>query len=181
MFVIKWFIQQSGRGYKIKNCKYGVYLSAPNGQMGTVVGASETPMVWTMLRTHAGFLIQYGEEDSVIDMRFGTTNQEDVMVLWKSDGCPDARRWSFEHMSNDTGGEKVDPIEDESEIGRLKRELAKQRAQLVLKDHEIAEKDQQLAEQASLLSRRETLNKDNTLAEIRKEIKELHEVVQVRG
>ncbi|KAG9121392.1 hypothetical protein FRC07_002674, partial [Ceratobasidium sp. 392] len=76
--------------------------------------------------------------------------------------------------SDDAGEKEADPIEGESKIGQLRRELAEQRAQLVLRDQEIAEKDQQLAEQAVLLSQRESLDKDRTLAEIRKEIGELH-------
>ncbi|KAG8754081.1 hypothetical protein FRC12_011322 [Ceratobasidium sp. 428] len=53
-----WLIQYSGRGYKIKNRQYGVYLFACSNKESTVVGASETPMVWTLLRTQAGFIIQ---------------------------------------------------------------------------------------------------------------------------
>jgi hypothetical protein len=53
---MKWFIQRSGRGYKIKNSQYGVYLAASSIKEGTVVGASETPTIWTLLRTQAGFV-----------------------------------------------------------------------------------------------------------------------------
>jgi hypothetical protein len=51
----KWIIQLLGRGYKIKNHKYGVYLAAPGDKLGTIVGISETPTVWTLVRTQAGF------------------------------------------------------------------------------------------------------------------------------
>ncbi|KAG9100939.1 hypothetical protein FRC06_003506 [Ceratobasidium sp. 370] len=159
----------------IKNCQYEVYLAASSGQIGTVVGTSKTPTIWNFIRTHAGFAIQYGEEDSVIDLHYGADQVENIISLWKSDGLPDARRWRFERMSDDTGGEEADVVEEE--VDCLRRELAEKMEQLVLKDQEIARKDQRLAEQAAL--RESSQDLDKRLAELHEKIEELQQLSKV--
>ncbi|KAG8744208.1 hypothetical protein FRC10_010570 [Ceratobasidium sp. 414] len=57
------------------------------------------------------------------------------------------RRWIFERIGDDTGGEAADAIKDEVE--RLKRELEAKSEQFA---KELAKKDQQLAEQARTIS-----------------------------
>jgi hypothetical protein len=67
--------------------------------MGTIVGASETPTVWMLLRTHSGFAsvnipaidfglmaevlnrIQYGDEDRVIDLHNGSGSDGNIVCI----------------------------------------------------------------------------------------------------
>ncbi|KAG8720089.1 hypothetical protein FRC08_001190 [Ceratobasidium sp. 394] len=152
-----WVIQYSGRGYKIKNCRHGVYLFASSSKEGSVVGAAATPTVWTLLRTQAGFVIQYEEEDRAVNLHFASGGDNNVLLLWKSGDCPPHRRWKFEQISDDTGGEVAETIENE--VDRLKRELGERNAQLEEKDaqlalqtEELAKKDRQLAEKDRTLA-----------------------------
>ncbi|KAG8747438.1 hypothetical protein FRC10_001109 [Ceratobasidium sp. 414] len=114
-------------------------------------------MVWTLLRTEAGFTIQYEEEDSVVNLHHASavdgnvvSGQFDVhLLLCKSGDCPPHRRWKFEHISDDTGGEIDETIENE--VDCLKRELGEKNAQLALQTEELTKKDQQLAEKDRML------------------------------
>ncbi|KAG9118365.1 hypothetical protein FRC07_007147 [Ceratobasidium sp. 392] len=144
-----WIVQHSGRGFKIKNRQYGRYLSPPNQKYGAIVGTSETPMVWILLRTHVGLAIQCGETDYVIDLHSGLSHHGNVVLLWPSGELSNNRRWIFERISDDTGGEVADTIENE--IDRLKHELQAKNAQLALQAEELAKKDQQWAEQSQTL------------------------------
>ncbi|KAG8694217.1 hypothetical protein FRC08_008626 [Ceratobasidium sp. 394] len=140
-----WFIQYSGRGYKIKNRQHGVYLAASTNKSGTIVGTSLTPTVWNLMRTHAGFAIQYGEADLFIDLHYGFPNDGNVVMLWGSGDLPERRRWMFDRISDDTGGEIVDTNKDE--IDHLKQQLEMKDAQLALQAEELSKlKDQLLAE-----------------------------------
>ncbi|KAG9076550.1 hypothetical protein FS749_011629, partial [Ceratobasidium sp. UAMH 11750] len=144
-----WILQYSGRGYKIKNRQYGGYLAAPTSKHATIVGAGDTPTVWTLLRTHVGFAVQCGESDQVIDLHTGLSHDGNVVLLWPSDDLPDNRRWIFEWVSEDTGGETPDIIDDE--VNRLKHELEEKDAQLRRLTEELAKKNQQLTEQGQTL------------------------------
>ncbi|KAG9119190.1 hypothetical protein FRC07_005934 [Ceratobasidium sp. 392] len=145
-----WIVQHSGRGFKIKNRQYSRYLSVPNNKHATIVGASETPTVWTLLKTHAGLAIQCGETDYVIDLHTGLSHDGNVVLLWPSEQLSDNRRWMFERISEDVGGEVADTIEDE--IDCLKREIKAKNAQIALQADELAKKDRQLAEQSQTLA-----------------------------
>ncbi|KAG8685060.1 hypothetical protein FRC11_011185, partial [Ceratobasidium sp. 423] len=138
---IKWYIQRSGRGYKIKNVQYGVYLSPHSIQpkYGTVIGTSPShgPVDWSLMRTHDGFVIQYGEEDKSIDLHYGRTDAGNPMHLWSLSPQDDQKRWKFERISEDVGGEVAETVEDR--IAVLSEQLQK-------KDEEIAEKDRLLAQ-----------------------------------
>ncbi|KAG9083305.1 hypothetical protein FS749_006139, partial [Ceratobasidium sp. UAMH 11750] len=71
-----WFIQYSGRGHKIKNRQH----------------------VWNLMRTHAGFAIQYGGADLFIDLHYGFPNDGNVVMLWGSGDLPERRRWMFDRI-----------------------------------------------------------------------------------
>ncbi|KAG9118792.1 hypothetical protein FRC07_006514, partial [Ceratobasidium sp. 392] len=144
----RWIIQYSGRGYKIKNSKYDVYLTAPSNKYATIVAASKTPTIWGLMRTHAGFAIHpYGEDDLFVDLHYGWSAGGNVCMLWGTGDLPEGRRWTFDHISNDTSGEASDDIEDE--VVRLKRELEMKDAQLAHQATELAKlKDKRLVEQA---------------------------------
>ncbi|KAG8796172.1 hypothetical protein FRC12_003763 [Ceratobasidium sp. 428] len=147
----RWFVQRSGRGYKIKNCQFSRYLSAPNNKNATIVGAAEAPVVWCLLRTHAGFAIQFEETDHALDLHYGLTKEGNIVSLWPSGDFGEHRRWIFEHINDDTGGEAPDTIQDE--VDRLKSELEAKNAQLELQAQELARlKDQKLVEQGQALS-----------------------------
>ncbi|KAG8796163.1 hypothetical protein FRC12_003754 [Ceratobasidium sp. 428] len=145
-----WFVQHSGNGYKIKNRQYGLYLSVPNDRHATIVGASKTFTRWILMRTHIGFAIQCGESDQVIDLHTALTHEGNVVLLWPSGGLGPNRMWIFEHLSDDTGGEAADTVEDE--VNYLKGELEKKNAQLAIQAEELASKDRQLAEQSHALA-----------------------------
>ncbi|KAG8715700.1 hypothetical protein FRC08_010256 [Ceratobasidium sp. 394] len=139
----RWFVQYLGRGYKIKNCQYGSYLAAPSSKEATVVGISDIPTTWSLIRTHAGFVsIQYGEEDRVIDLHHAIPHDCNILQLWNLWDCPAHRRWNFERISDDTGGEIAETIEDQ--VKQLTQELMEKNERLALQAEELAEKDRML-------------------------------------
>ncbi|KAG8715699.1 hypothetical protein FRC08_010255 [Ceratobasidium sp. 394] len=83
-------------------------------------------------------------------MHHGSAEDDNVLLLWSSEECPPHRRWKFEHISDDTGGEVADTIENE--VDRLKHELGEKNAQLALQAEELEKKDQQLAEKDRMLA-----------------------------
>ncbi|KDN51131.1 hypothetical protein RSAG8_00760, partial [Rhizoctonia solani AG-8 WAC10335] len=82
----QWYIQRSGRGYKIKNVKHGVYLAlhSPQHPFASVIGTSLShgPVDWSFMRTHDGFSIQYEEEDLSIDLHRGLAGWGNPVSTW---------------------------------------------------------------------------------------------------
>ncbi|CAE6472217.1 unnamed protein product [Rhizoctonia solani] len=149
----QWYIQRSGRGYKIKNVKYGIYLVPHSAQptYATVIGTSpnHAPMDWTFLRTHDGFSIQYGEGDYTIDLHCGLDTWGNPMHLWNIAPQDPAKQWKLERISDNVGGEVAETVEDR--IAVLNDRLRKKEIEIATKDAEIAAKDRLLARQAQEL------------------------------
>ncbi|CAE6385184.1 unnamed protein product [Rhizoctonia solani] len=146
----QWYIQRSGRGYKIKNVKHGVYLAlhTPQHPFASVIGASSRhgPADWSFLRTHDGFSIQYGEEDLSIDLHRGLDVWGNPMHLWATAPQAPAQRWKLQQIDDDVGGEVAETVEDR---------IAVLNTQLQLKDIEIATRDANIAAKDQLLARKE--------------------------
>ncbi|KDN51128.1 hypothetical protein RSAG8_00757, partial [Rhizoctonia solani AG-8 WAC10335] len=173
----QWHIQRSGRGYKIKNAKHHVYLVPHSAQpnYGTVIGTSLThgPVDWSFVRTHDGFSIQYGEELKSIDLHCGLDTSGNPVGaetlshkqspraihlihipkihLWGLTPQDPAKRWNFEWISDDVGGEAAETVEDRITVlyDQLQRKdigMATKNAELVAKDQLLARKDQELQE-----------------------------------
>ncbi|CUA70056.1 hypothetical protein RSOLAG22IIIB_00401 [Rhizoctonia solani] len=146
----QWYIQRSGKGYKIKNVKHGVYLAlhSPQHPFASVIGTSSIhgPVDWSLMRTHDGFSILYGEEDLSIDLHCGLANWANPLHLWDTAPQDPSKRWKFERISDDVGGEIAETVEDR--IAVLNDQLRK-------KDIEIATRDAKLAAKDQLLVRKE--------------------------
>ncbi|KAB5594644.1 hypothetical protein CTheo_1966 [Ceratobasidium theobromae] len=196
----QWYLQRSGRGYKIKNMKYGVYLATGGSKYGSPIGTSPVPTSWTLMRTHEGYSIQYGDEDKVVDLHYGLDFEGNVMHIRPVGGSPAHRRWKFEHIrfvgfsglihyysilkanSDDVGGEEAETIEDQVE--HLHQQLRAKNIQIALKDAELASKDRQLAQQkrelqAALRSRSEGQSQllQAKIAELHQRVGELEQLV----
>ncbi|CUA70053.1 hypothetical protein RSOLAG22IIIB_00398 [Rhizoctonia solani] len=145
----QWYIQRSGRGYKIKNVKHDVYLTphSTRPNYGTVIGTSRVhgPVDWTFVRTHDGFSIQYGEELKLIDLHYGLDVNGNSMHLWSLSPQDAAKRWKFEWISDDVGGEVAENVEDR--IATLCDQLQRKEIEIATKNAELAARDQLLARQ----------------------------------
>lgn len=150
----QWVLQSSGRGYKIKNVKYDVYLAVPSSTLNTVVGTSPKPTTWHLMRTHEGFCIQYGDENRVVDLHHGLDCYGNVLQLWGWSGNS-SRRWSFERISDEVGNEVADSVEDQ--VTSLREQLQTQATthhlEKVALEQQLAAKEQDL--QAALQSQLE--------------------------
>ncbi|CAE6443293.1 unnamed protein product [Rhizoctonia solani] len=187
---IEWYVQRSGRGYKIKNVKHGVYLSSYSTQPknATPVGTSANhgPVDWYILRTHDGFVIQYGEKEMAIDLHYGLDKSGNPMHLWTTSPQLTHHRWKFERIGDDVGGEVAETIEDRITV--LSEQLHKKDIEIATRDAEItaterllARKEQEL--QNALQSRREVPPKviQGQLAEMRNKIEDLKYLVESCG
>ncbi|CAE7078630.1 unnamed protein product [Rhizoctonia solani] len=140
-----WHIQRFGKGYKIKNAMYNVYLSAPCSRLGTVVETSTRPTMWNLVRSHDGFAIQYGEEDGIIDLHGGHNTIASALYLASLDGIwLDPRRWNFVRRSDSVGGEIPETVEDQ--VDHLRRQIALNYAEIATKDRQIAEQQREIQE-----------------------------------
>ncbi|KAL5636776.1 hypothetical protein ACGC1H_000673 [Rhizoctonia solani] len=145
-------------GLKIKNVKHGVYLVPHSTQPknGTVIGASpnEGLKAWSIMRTHDGFTIEYGEDGIEIDLHYGLDKWSNTMHLWNtSPNCP-SHRWKFERISNDVGGEVAETVKDR--IAALSNQLQRAGIEIAAKDRLLAQKEQELQKvQKALKPRRE--------------------------
>ncbi|CAE6466801.1 unnamed protein product [Rhizoctonia solani] len=162
----QWYIQRSGQGYKFKNVKHSVYLSPHSAQPkhGTTIWGSPShgPVDWTLMRTHEGFLIQYGEEESAIDLHYGLDKTGNPMSLWAVRPQDSAKRWKFERISDDVGGEIAETVEDR--IAVLSDQVRKKDVEIATKDAEIVTKDRLLAQ------------KEKEVQELREALQTHHEV-----
>ncbi|KAG8727421.1 hypothetical protein FRC11_013250 [Ceratobasidium sp. 423] len=142
----QWYIQRSGRDYKIKNIKYGLYLASLSAQPkhGTTIGASPSrgSVDWSMLRTHDGFAIQYGDEDMSITSHYGLDVAENPLFLWNTAPQDSSKRWKFEKISDGVGGEVAETTEDR--IAVLRGQLRKKDSEIAIKDQLLAQKEQEL-------------------------------------
>ncbi|KAL5636782.1 hypothetical protein ACGC1H_000676 [Rhizoctonia solani] len=186
----QWYIQYSGRGYKIKNVKYGVYLSSYSTQPknATPVGTSAEhgPVDWYILRTHEGFVIQYGEKEMAIDLHYGLDKPGNPMHLWCTMPQLTHQRWKFERIGDDVGGEVAETIEDRittlsEQLHKKDVELAIRAAEIIAKERLLTRKDQEL--QNALHSHREVPPKaiQGQLAEMRDKIEDLRYLVESCG
>ncbi|KAJ1308805.1 hypothetical protein OPQ81_004493 [Rhizoctonia solani] len=178
---------RSGRGYKIKNVKHGIYLVPHSSQPkhATAIGASPNRGLadWTFIRTHDGFSIQYGEEDMSIDLHHGLDKHGNPMHLWSVSPQDSAKRWKLERISDDVGCEVAETVEDRAT--NLRHQLQKKDIELATKDMEIAAKDRLLVQkeqelQDALRSRREVSPKviQAQLAELRGKIAGLESLMK---
>ncbi|CAE6385171.1 unnamed protein product [Rhizoctonia solani] len=158
----QWYLQHSGRGFKIKNVKHHVYLVPHSAQpnYGTVIGTSIThgPVDWSLVRTHDGFSIQYGEELKSMDLHYGLDTSGNPLSihilpihLWGLTPQDSAKRWKFEWIrsSDDVGGEAAETVEDRitvlcDQLQRKDIEIATKNAELAAKDRLLALKEQAL-------------------------------------
>ncbi|KAL5636779.1 hypothetical protein ACGC1H_000675 [Rhizoctonia solani] len=151
----QWYIQRSGRGYKIKNVKHGVYLAlhSPQHPFASVIGTSSRhgSVDWSLMRTHDGFTIQYGDEDLSIDLHLGLDAWGNPMHLWGMAPQDPGKRWKFQRIDDDVGGEVAETVEDR---------IAVLNSQLQLKDVEIATRDANIAAKDQLLARKEQALED---------------------
>ncbi|CAE6487901.1 unnamed protein product [Rhizoctonia solani] len=181
----KWYIQRSGRGYKIKNVKRGVYLAPHSAQPthGTIVGTSPShgPADWNFMRTHDGFAIQYGDEDLSISLHYGMDKPGTPMLLWNVTPQDSFKRWKFDRIGDEVGGEVAETVEDR--IAALTDKLREKEKEIAAKDRLLAQKGQEL--RAALQSHHEVprrmLTIGSQLAELRDEIEGLMSLVGPRG
>ncbi|CAE7078650.1 unnamed protein product [Rhizoctonia solani] len=143
----QWYIQRSGRGYKIKNVMHGVYLAlhSPQHPFASVIGTSSShgSVDWSFMRTHDGFSIQYGEEDLTINLHRGLDVWGNPLHLWGIGPQDPSNRWKLEHISDDVGGEVAETVEDR--IAVLSDQLRKKDIELAAWETKMSEKDQLLA------------------------------------
>ncbi|CAE6509452.1 unnamed protein product [Rhizoctonia solani] len=185
----QWYIQRSGRGYKFKNVKHGVYLASYSTQPknATPIGTSMThgPVDWYILRTHEGFVIQYGEKEMAVDLHYGLDKSGNPMHLWCTMPQLAHQRWKFERVSDDVGGGVAETIEDR--ITALSEQLHKKDVDIAVRDAEItvlgrllAQKEQELqdATQGSRKVPPEVVQVQ--LAEMRNKVEDLRYLVEVR-
>ncbi|KDN51133.1 hypothetical protein RSAG8_00762, partial [Rhizoctonia solani AG-8 WAC10335] len=187
--------KSTGRGYKIKNVKYGLYLTPHSTQPenGTVIGASpnQPPKTWSIMRTHDGFTIEYGEDGVEIDLPYGLDKLSNTMHLWFILPNSSSHRWKFEKLSDEVGGEAAETFEDR--IAALSDQLQKAGVEIAAKDQLLAQKEQELQTakdqllaqkeqelQSALKSRREVPVKaiEAQLAELRQKIEGLEFLVK---
>ncbi|KAH7343643.1 hypothetical protein B0J17DRAFT_185043 [Rhizoctonia solani] len=187
---IKWYVQRSGRGYKIKNVKHGVYLSSYSTQPknATPVGTSPShgPVDWYFLRTHEGFAIQYGEQEVAIDLHYGLDKGGNPMHLWITSPQHPHQRWKFERISDDVGGEVAETTEDRItvltyQLHKKAAEIAANNAEIEARERLLARKEQEL--QDALQSHREVPPQiiQDQLAEMRNKIEDLKYLVESCG
>ncbi|CAE6343504.1 unnamed protein product [Rhizoctonia solani] len=188
----QWYIQHSGRGYKIKNVKHGLYLTPHSAQptYGTAIGTSSIhgPVDWVFMRTHDGFAIQYGEEEKAIDLFYGLDNAENSMHLLDIVPQYHNRRWKLERIGDGVGGEVAETVEDRiitlsEQLQKQNIEIAKKNAEIAAKDRLLARKlqeEQKLRDAFNKLSYSGTLSKtiQAQLAEVRERIEGLESLVE---
>lgn len=185
-----WYVQRSGRGYKIKNVKHGVYLSSYSTQPknATPVGTSPShgPVDWYFLRTHEGFAIQYGEQEVAIDLHYGLDKGGNPMHLWITSPQHPHQRWKFERISDDVGGEVAETTEDRItvltyQLHKKAAEIAAKNAEIEARERLLARKEQEL--QDALQSHREVPPQiiQDQLADMRNKIEDLKYLVESCG
>ncbi|CAE6487906.1 unnamed protein product [Rhizoctonia solani] len=179
-----WYVQRSGRGYKIKNVKHGVYLSSysTKPKNATLIGTSPRhgPVDWYILRTHDGFVIQYGETEMAIDLYHALAEPHNVLYLWDTSPQAAHHRWKFERINDDVGGEVAETVDDRITV--LTDQLRKKDVEIAKRDAELlAQKEQELRD--TLQSRRGVPPKiiRDRLAEIRNKIEDLTYLVEACG
>ncbi|CEL59699.1 hypothetical protein RSOLAG1IB_03632 [Rhizoctonia solani AG-1 IB] len=186
----QWYIQRSGRGYKIKNVKYSVYLSSYSAKPknATPIGTSPShgPTDWYILRTHDGFMIEYGETEMAVDLHYGYDAPGNPMHLWSTLPQNTAQRWKFERVSDDVGGELEETVEDRitALCDQLREKdviIATRDAEITMKDRLLAQKERELWD--ALQSRREVPPRviQGQLAEMRLKIDDMRYLVESCG
>lgn len=169
----QWFVQNSGGGYKFKNCQHGLYLAVPSTDIHTLVYASRFPMTWVLLKSGDCYIVQYADNNRVLDLHFGWATNGNELHIWPADNNGN-KTWRFERMGDDTGEELPDVFRKEGD--RLKQELNAKNQELAETRKEVAQKDRELAEQSALLSR----HKD-TIRQLEQDLKaKAEELVQAR-
>ncbi|CAE7078610.1 unnamed protein product [Rhizoctonia solani] len=133
---------------------------------------------WSIMRTHDGFTIQYGEEKVEIDLHYGLDRWSNMLHLLDTAPNIPNRRWKFEKIrsSDEVGGEVVENLEDQ--VAALSEQLRKAGAEIAAKDRLLVQKERELQE--ALKARRELPVKviESQLAELRQKIEGLEYLVK---
>ncbi|KAF8607890.1 hypothetical protein BDV93DRAFT_603647 [Ceratobasidium sp. AG-I] len=169
----QWFVQNSGGGYKLKNCQHGFYLAVPSTDIHTLVYASRFPMTWVLLKSGDCYIVQYADNNRVLDLHFGWASNGNEIHIWPADSNGN-KTWRFERISDDSGEELPEVFRKEG--SRLKQELDTKNQELVEMRKKLTEKDQSLVEKSSVLSRQEA-----TIRQLEQDLKaKAEELAQVR-
>jgi len=150
----KWFVQGSGSGYKLKNCQHGSYLAVSSTDIHSLVYASRFPTTWVLLKSGDCYIVQYADNNRVLDLHFGWGTNGNEIHIWPADNNGN-KTWRFEHISDDTGEELPEVFRKEGD--RLKHDLDAKTQELAEMKKGLAEKDRALAEQNALLSRQKDI------------------------
>ncbi|KAG8742109.1 hypothetical protein FRC12_015432 [Ceratobasidium sp. 428] len=154
----KWFVQSSGDGYKFKNCQHGNYLAVSSTDMHALVYASRFPTTWVLLKTNDGYLVQYADNNRVLDLHYGWKNNGNEIHIWPA-GDNANKMWKFEHLSDETGEEL--PASFKMQGDRLTQDLYAQTQDLAQKGQRIASLERELVDQ-----RREVEEKAQAIAKM---------------
>lgn len=131
----QWFLQESGDGYIFKNRRHGSFLSVAHTSMHARVYSSRYPTTWVLRRRGDHYLIQYPDNNLVLDLHFGKADDGNKIHLQPGDDLL-CKTWKLELLSNHTG---ETPPQVNGEVNRLEEEIN------ALQD-KISEKDEALAQ-----------------------------------
>lgn len=146
----QWFLQRSGAGFRFQNRRHGTFLSVSSTDVQSLVYASRFPTTWIFLKRGDSYLIQYADNDRVLDLHNGwATNGNEIHIRQGDETL--CKIWRLERLSDDTGEVLPDIFQEEG--ARLKRELHDKTESLSLKELELAEQREDVAEKTRELTR----------------------------
>ncbi|KAG9121573.1 hypothetical protein FRC07_002414 [Ceratobasidium sp. 392] len=169
-----WFVQRSGAGYRIRNCMSGLYLvvsETTDTRPPAKVFCGRYPTTWELnqgIKDHDMYIIKQAGCDRIIDLDgFGNDHDGNELHTFTESDWLACRRWRFEHLSNETG-------EEEEEI---LNELQTKTKQLEEKDRQLAQANAQLSSQAEELRRAnfELVQRSAILAQTQETLRQVSE------
>lgn len=150
----QWFAQRSGEGYRFKNCQFGHYLAISETRVCAPVYAGWYPTSWQLIQNKEDsnmYILRSGDVNLVIDLDdYGAKHNGNHLHTYAQEHWVPQKRWRLERLSDDTGEEE----------GRLRKEVAGKKQELVEKDKLVADLTKKLA------------TKDQELVRIRKDLSE---------
>ncbi|QRV87427.1 ricin-type beta-trefoil lectin domain protein [Ceratobasidium sp. AG-Ba] len=187
----QWFVQASGAGYKFKNCQHGNYLCVASTDAHSLVYASRFPITWVLLKKDDGYLVQFPDNNRVLDLHFGWGNNGNEIHIWPAAGDNANKIWKFERISDESGEDlpavfqhqadelsrelqaetKISAQKDE-QIASLKRELEQKSREFDLMAERMDQKDRELAEKDTTIHQLQR-EKEEALSEVRKDAVEI--------
>ncbi|QRV97894.1 ricin-type beta-trefoil lectin domain protein [Ceratobasidium sp. AG-Ba] len=156
----QWYLQSSGAGYRIKNCRNGLYLLVTETKDCARIFCGRYPTTWELsqgTRDHNQYMIKLANNKGfAMDLRnWGASHDGNEVDLCPVRDWLDCQKWRFERLSDDTGEEDQKLRND---ITAKNKQLEDLKSQLTKKDAQVTQLTQRLSSQSQEL---ETLRKAN--------------------